>query len=175
MSFISSVPVLLTVITAVATLWSAAFLTGKFSPNIELRLIPNWSQSGNKIKLVIEIENTGFIRVGLDKVLLYVNPIEILIDSAKNMELAGNEWIDFDHAEKIMTSSFYINPKETIHIERIYVFNSSYAIHSGIQVYLKFPWFIHKLGAQARSSRQTRTYYFFEEIDKQQKSASIGN
>lgn len=162
MEIIKSLPIILGFITALATLWSAAYLTGRFSPNIDLMIKPVWSSDQDKrMKLIIEIENKGFIRVGIEKVLLAID----FLDNTNNKKdevflLSGKEWISFDNAEHIMTSSYYINPKEVIHIERLYTIGAHAVIHSGIQVYLKFPWYIQRLGGQVRSTRQTRVYYF---------------
>lgn len=153
------------ILTAAATLWSAAFLSGRFSPNIELVVRPIWS-ANNKglLRLIIELENRGFIRVGIEKVLLVVNEQKICLPE-NNQLCLGKEWIDFSDADQIMKTSYYINPKEAIHIEQLYSVDENAILHVGLQIYLKFPWYIKKLGAQARSTRQTRTYYLSSGFD----------
>lgn len=166
MEIIKILPIIIALLTAVVTLWSAAFLTGKLSPNIELTLNPVWSSSDNaRLKLMIEVENKGLIRVGVEKVLLVVYQHEYENIKTDKVSLIGGEWIDFENAEKIMTTSYYINPKEKIHVARLYNIESGSVIHAGIQIYLMYPWYIQKLGLQARSTRQTRVYYFSKDID----------
>jgi hypothetical protein len=154
----SILPVAVTAITAVATAWSAAFLTGWLSPNIELRITTNWIDE-SILALILEVENCGNIRCGIEKVLLATRMIEIEGDIAGQFALVSNEWISFEDSERIMASSYYINPKEVIHVERLYRFPGDDILHAGLQIYLRYPNYIRLLGAQARSTRQTRVYY----------------
>jgi hypothetical protein len=150
------------IVVALATLWSAIFLSGRLSANIDLRIQPIWSVSRRSIlKLVIEIENTGSVRVGVDRVLLSIKQHD-LPSPNKPGNCIGSEWVDFSDAVQIFTSTLFINPAETLHIERLYDAENCQIFHVGLQIYLRYPWYVNRLGPQVRSYRFTRTFYIIK-------------
>ena len=145
--------------TTLAALWSAIFIQGRYNPNMDLRVIPVWSSAPkNILKLILEVENLGFMRVGIEKVLLVVSEYQIAPKSQSG-ECLGKEWITFDEAEPILASTTHITPKETLHVERLYDAGEHGVFHVGIQAYFKYPWYTRFLGGKTRTQRQTRTFY----------------
>lgn len=157
------IPVGLAALAALTAAWSAAFLTGRLSPNIELSIKPSWTKK-RWLRLELEIENAGYIRAKIKKVLFSIREVP-RAPGADELSMIGGEFLSFEDAEQIFKSSYYINPKEKIHVERLYHHNSSSFIQAGMQIYLDYPWYIKVLGSNARSTRQTRTYYFSRKID----------
>lgn len=152
---LGNVSVIVALCAGVLAVITATFLYGKLSPNIVLRVSPCWSEDDGIVKISISVENQGLIRIGLGDIFFHFESIKIGEDF-----VVGDEWITFEKSDAIMSSTTYINPKENISIDRMYRIPFGHYIHAGLQVNLRYPWFISILGRQARSTRQTRTYYF---------------
>lgn len=150
--------------TSLAALWSAIFIQGRFSSNMDLRVKSVWNSSRKKVlKLNIEVENLGFMKVGIEKILLKVEGFRV--DSTVDEgACVGKEWIDFKEADHILATTTDINPRETLHVERLYQMGKQKILHVGIQAHFKYPWYIRLLGRRATIYRQTRTFYISNEF-----------
>ncbi len=73
-------------------------------------------------------------------------------DSVKSGKCFGDESVDFDGADRIITSTRRINPRERVYVERIYVLLPGDILHVGLQ-------FKEKWGFLSWGKRQTTTCY----------------
>lgn len=117
------------------------------------------------MKLIIEIENLGFLRVEVKRILLSVIEHQLPILN-KCGQCIGTEWVEFNEADQILTSTTWINPKEVLHVERLYQLGQTGILHVGLQIHLSYPWFIDRLGPRVRTRRQTRTFYISPMFDE---------
>lgn len=156
---IDLITIFFAIATSFAALWSAIFIQGRFSSNMDLRVKSLWAPPPKKfLKLIIEVENLGFMKVGIEKILLEVEEYKYN-QLAKPGDCIGKEWIDFKNAEHILATTLDINPKETLHVERLYIAGKGRTLHVGIQAHFKYPWYMRLLGKRATTLRQTRTFY----------------
>jgi hypothetical protein len=146
-------------LTAVWAGWTAIFLHGRLNSMVDLRVVPTWSSNASQVvKLAVEVENIGEIRAGIQGILLSVTPHEIEADQEAG-SCIGSEWVDFEKGEYILTSTLWILPKETLHVERLYAAGNQGVLHVGLQIHLEYPWYVELLGSRFRIRRQTRTFY----------------
>lgn len=154
--------ILIVVGTALASIWAgwtAVFLHGRLNSIVELRVVPTWYANNPQIvRIAVEVENVGEIRAGIQKILLAVVPKQITTDTLGGT-CVGNEWVEFSQADQILQSTLWILRSETLHVERLYNAGTANVLHVGIQVHLKYPWYVELLGSRFRIRRQTRTFY----------------
>ena len=154
--------ILIVVGTALAAIWAgwtAVFLHGRLNSIVDLRVSPTWSTKDPQlVRIAIEVENIGEIRAGIEKILLAVIPTDIIMNTQEGT-CVGSEWVDFGLADQILQSTQWILRNETLHVERLYNAGLGHVLHVGIQVHLKYPWYVELLGSRFRTRRQTRTFY----------------
>jgi len=148
-----------TALAAIWAGWTAVFLHGRLNSIVDLRVSPTWStRDPQLVRIAVEVENIGEMRAGIEKILLAVVPRQI-VTHAQEGTCVGNEWVDFGQADQILQSTQWILRSETIHVERLYNAGTGKVLHVGIQVHLKYPWYVELLGSRFRTRRQTRTFY----------------
>lgn len=144
---------------ALAALWSAVFLQGKFAPTLKISESVEWLQSG-MARVTTTIENVGFVRCNIGTIRSKVYATEPQNGAGDETPKAVlTEWVDFGDADLILRSTTHLNPKEQVCCDRIYALGSSGLLHVATQVVIDHPWYIHALGTRARSTRQTKAIY----------------
>ena len=162
----------LALLSAIIAIWSAIFLFGRLSANINIFIEPKFKK--DLLRVRIRIINDGSVRVGIQKTLLSVKFKRINKNRDRKNSNLGTEWIEFNNDDdRIMSSSYFINPKEEISVDRIYRLGLYDYIHVGLQVYLKYNWIISKMGGNVRSSRQTKTVYFLKGENDEPKKLDV--
>jgi hypothetical protein len=152
---INCINIIESILTCIAILVSgfvAVYFYVQFTPKIDLRIIPKWdSKKGNKLILILEIENKSKVRAT-------IKSIQLQILEYSQEQLTLSEWVPFSnhclHAnehplewkepETICQTSKRIYPNEIIKVERLYTFSENKIWHIGLQLQVEYRKWIEK-------------------------------
>jgi hypothetical protein len=152
---INCINIVESILTCIAILVSgfvAVYFYVQFTPKIDLRIIPKWdSKKGNKLILMLEIENKSKVRAT-------IKSIQLQILEYNQEQLTLSEWVPFSHCslhvneypiewkepETICRTSKRIYPDEIIKVERLYTFPENKIWHIGLQLQVEYKKWIEK-------------------------------
>jgi hypothetical protein len=179
------VPIGLAIAAAVVFIFVRRGLTPSVRLGLETRFV-----SDGIVALTIDVENVSQTRVLKDAIILRVQEhnLESGLDGYDAVCL-GHEWVSLrspwlvDTREvgahcalgpvEIMETTVFLNPRETISVERLYVLGRSGCLHVGLQIRKRFPWYVELVDRLNRwlnrqlprnrqtglSRQQTATFY----------------
>ena len=140
--------------------WLAVFVYVQFAPKLQLRILPRWvDETKGLLILKLEVENNSRIRVPKQKIQLQILEHEVPAHGCLS------EWVPFDEEAvllqekpkewhdpiEIFQSTEYLNPGETVSVERLCHCPQDSILHVGLQAKAK-------LGALGRLAAWFRSW-----------------
>lgn len=154
------VPVLAALGSALATI----FIRREFSPLVIPRVRETWVSAHEEgVILELEVENPSSVRVKKDTAVLRVREHDPRtgLDGCDAVCL-GTEWVHLRSPSlhspdeigahcstgpcEVFTSTVFLNPKERIHVERLYQAGQTGMLHAALQFRILLPWWVRALG-----------------------------
>jgi hypothetical protein len=180
---------------ALLALLASVFIRRELTPVVAPRVSARWVPWDEKlVVLTIEVENLSRVRVQKGAIVLRVREHDPTTGlDGHDAVCLGTEWVTLGspwverreetgaHCSlgscEIFESTVFLNPTETIRVQRLYEVGESGVIHVGLQVRNRFPWWVEQLDGLTRlwnfqlpvnqrsglSRQQTSTWYICRE------------
>ena len=192
---LAATSVALALVGALSALVISVFIRRELSPVVVPRVSGLWvSRHPEVVVITFEIENLSRVRVLKKAIVMRVQEHDLATGlDGRDAICRGIEWVTFGspwvprreetgaHSSlgpaEIFTTTVFLNPGETIRVQRLYEVGESGVLHVGLQVRKRFPWWIEALDRLTRlwnwrkpvnlqsglSRQQTSTWYICRE------------
>lgn len=164
-------------VSSIGAAWAAVFIFRRTSAVLQLRLQPRWPTGNSDLVILgFDIENVSDIRI--DKEVARIRVAEYDPSSGldgPDAQCLGSEWVDLKTDWKslgvpdppipdartmgtteILTSTLFLNPRELLHVERVYRLGPSGMLHVALQVRKRLPLSARMIDILPRKLRWSR-------------------